>query len=126
MQFRGRAIAASSDLVAQIVAVDRHACGLTVVLTDQRLDDARVIWSAARLANRRSRSRQRRVLLVRRPGRVDITLTTDVVVAWLPADIRFGDVIVLPSRLLTSPQFSSRGPTDDASGSARFRATPRE
>lgn len=37
--------------------------------------------------------------LVRRPSTVDLAEATDVVVAYLPADLRMGDIIALPSRV---------------------------
>jgi len=88
----------TAAVIAQVLAVDVHACGWLVIQTDRRLDTARVIWAGAELMSRRSRARVRRCLLVRRPSRIDITLSTDVVVAYLPVDVRMGDLLSLPAR----------------------------
>ena len=75
------------------------ASGYLVAQPNCSLDDAPVIWSGARLANRVSRKRSRMCLLVRRPSTVDLAEATDVVVAYLPVDLRMGDVLALPSRV---------------------------
>ncbi len=85
--------------ITQVLAVDQHECGLLVVLTDRRLDDAPVIWAGATLANRVSGKRARRCLLIRRSSRVDITRSTDVILTELPADLRMGDIIAIPLRV---------------------------
>jgi hypothetical protein len=88
-----------AELVTQVLAVERHRSGYLVAQTSCRLDDAPVIWSGARLTNRLSRKRSRMCLLVRRPSTVDLAEATDVVVAYLPIDLRMGDILALPSRV---------------------------
>lgn len=86
------------ELMTQILAVDRHRSGYLVAQPNCRLDDAPVIWSGARLANRMSSKRRRMCLLVRQPSTVDLAEATDVVVAYLPIDLRMGDILALPAR----------------------------
>jgi hypothetical protein len=88
-----------SELLTQILAVERHRSGYLVAQPSCALDDAPVVWSGARLANRQSRSRRRMCLLVRRPSTTDLADATDVVVAYLPTDLRMGDILALPSRV---------------------------
>jgi hypothetical protein len=87
------------ELMTQILAVECHESGCLIAQPNCRLDNAQVVWSGARLASRTSRKRTRMCLLVRRPGTIDLAVATDVVVAYLPADLRMGDVLALPSRL---------------------------
>jgi hypothetical protein len=89
----------AAELITQVLAVERHRSGYLVAQPNCSLDDAPVIWSGARLANRMSRKRSRMCLLIRRPSTVDLAEATDVVVAYLPVDLRMGDVLALPSRV---------------------------
>jgi hypothetical protein len=66
------------ELMTQILAVECHESGCLIAQPNCRLDNAQV---------------------VRRPGTIDLAVATDVVVAYLPADLRMGDVLALPSRL---------------------------
>jgi hypothetical protein len=85
-------------LVAQVQAVDRHVSGRMVALLDCPLDSLPFAWSEARLINRPSRARMRTWLVVRRPSRVDIVYSDDVLAIRLPGDLRLGDLLVIPSR----------------------------
>jgi hypothetical protein len=87
------------ELMTQIVAVERHRSGYLVAQPNCRLDDPRVIWSSARLANRTSRKGSRMCLLVRRPSTTDLADATDVVVAYLPSDLRMGDILAIAARV---------------------------
>jgi hypothetical protein len=93
-------------LLTQVIAVDRHACGLPVALTDVPLDAVPITWSQARLASRASGCRTRRFLLVRRHDQTDITETNDVVLVRLPADLRMGDLLLIPSRIAAQSRVS--------------------
>jgi hypothetical protein len=85
-------------LVSQVLAVDRHSCGRMVVQLDCRLDRLPFVWSQARLVSRSSRSRKVLWLAVRRPSRVDLVDSTDVVAIRLPADLQMGDLLEIPGR----------------------------
>jgi len=85
-------------LVTQVQAVDRHACGRPVLQLDCRLDRLPFVWSQARLFSRSSRARSVLWLAVRRPSRVDIVVSEDVVALPLPADLRLGDLLAIPGR----------------------------
>jgi hypothetical protein len=89
---------AGETLVAQVQAVDRHVSGRMVALLDCRLDSLPFAWSEARLFNRPSRARMRTWLVIRRPSRVDMVYSDDVLAIRLPADLRLGDLLVVPSR----------------------------
>jgi hypothetical protein len=65
---------------------------------DARLDNLRLIWSQAQRVGGARSARQRGILIVRRPSRVDIADTEDVILASLPANLRVGDLIAVPSR----------------------------
>ncbi|MDQ1545928.1 MAG: hypothetical protein QOH69_832 [Actinomycetota bacterium] len=85
-------------LVVRVVAMARHRGGCRVVQVDARLDNLRLIWSQARRVGGTRSSRTRSVLIVRRPGRVDIAESEDVISAALPANLRVGDLLAIPSR----------------------------
>jgi hypothetical protein len=85
-------------LVAQVVAIDRHYSGRRVVQLDCRLDQLPFAWSEARLLSRSSRARSVLWLAIRRPSRVDMVLSDDVAAIRLPADLRPGDLVVIPGR----------------------------
>jgi hypothetical protein len=85
-------------LVSQVLAVDRHSCGRMVVQLDCRLDRLPFIWSRARLVSRSSHARSVLWLAVRRPSRVDMVESTDVVAIRLPADLQMGDLLEIPAR----------------------------
>jgi hypothetical protein len=93
-----RATSDDETLVAQVQAVDRHVSGRMVVLLDCRLDSLPFAWSEARLVNRSSRARMRTWLVIRRPSRVDMIYSDDVLAIRLPGDLRLGDLLVVPSR----------------------------
>jgi hypothetical protein len=93
-----RVTAGDDSLVAQVQAVDRHISGRMVALLDCRLDSLPFAWSEARLANRSSRARMRTWLVIRRPSRVDMVYSDDVLAMRLPGDLRLGDLLVVPSR----------------------------
>jgi hypothetical protein len=85
-------------LVVRVVAEARHRAGCRVMQVDARLDNLRLIWSQARRIGGRQTSRTRDVLIVRRPTRVDMADTDDVIPVSLPANLRVGDLIAIPSR----------------------------
>jgi hypothetical protein len=85
-------------LVTQVQAVDRHVTGRLVVQLDCRLDRLPYAWSEARLISRRSRARDRTWLVVRRPSRVDMVYSDDVLAIRLPGDLRLGDLLAIPRR----------------------------
>jgi hypothetical protein len=86
-------------LVVRVVAMERHRGGVNVVQVDARLDNLRLIWSQAQRVGGTT-TRTRSVLVVRRPSRVDIAECEDVISTCLPADLRVGDLIAVPSRPL--------------------------
>ena len=81
-------------LVARVVGVRLDASGHPVIETDARLDDARLVWSQARLLGRVSTAHSGIVLV-------------DVYAADLPLDVRVGDLIAIPSR----PERMAEAPT---------------
>jgi hypothetical protein len=85
-------------LVVRVVAMERHRGGCRVVQVDARLDNLRLIWSQARRVGGTKTARIRNVLIVRKPSRVDIAETEDVISASLPSNLRVGDLIAIPSR----------------------------
>jgi hypothetical protein len=87
-------------LVARVVAMARHRGGCRVVQVDARLDNLRLIWSQAQRVGGAKTARARSVLLVRKPSTVDISESDDVILASLPANLRVGDLIAIPSRPL--------------------------
>ena len=89
-------------LVTQVQAVDRHFTGRMVVQLDCRLDRLPFVWSEARLLSRPSHARSRLWLVVRRPSRVDMVYSEDVLAVRLPADLRLGDLLAVPERSLAA------------------------
>jgi hypothetical protein len=85
-------------LVVRVVAMARHRGGCRVVQVDARLDNLRLIWSQARRVGGTKTSRTRTVLIVRKPGRVDMAESEDVISALLPVNLRVGDLLAIPSR----------------------------
>ncbi len=85
-------------LVSQVVAVDRHSSGYRVVQLDCRLDRLPFIWSQARLISRTSYARSVLWLVVRRPSRIDMVDTDDVLAIRLPTDLHMGDLLEIPGR----------------------------
>jgi hypothetical protein len=85
-------------LVVRVVAEAHHRAGGRVVQVDARLDNLRLIWSQARRVGGSHTLRTRDVLIVRRPSRVDMADSDDVVAASLPANLKVGDLIAVPSR----------------------------
>ena len=89
-------------LVVRVTEVAQHASGKTVIETDARLDNLRLIWSETRLINRASTSHSGAVLIARRPVDPDLAFTTDVSSVDLPLDLRVGDLLAVPSRPITT------------------------
>ena len=89
-------------LVTQVLAVDRHFTGRMIAQLDCRLDRAPYAWSEARLLTRHSLARSHLWLVVRRPSRIDMVCTDDVVAVRLPADLQLGDLLAVPERSLTA------------------------
>jgi hypothetical protein len=87
-------------LVAQVQAVDRHISGRMVAQLDCRLDRLPFAWSEALLLSRPSRARMRTWLVIRKPSRVDIIYSDDVIAIRLPGDLRLGDLLAIPRRSL--------------------------
>jgi hypothetical protein len=85
-------------LVVRVVAMARHRGGCRVAQVDARLDNLRLIWSQAQRVGGTKTVRARSVLIVRTPTTVDIADTEDVISASLPANLRVGDLIAIPSR----------------------------
>jgi hypothetical protein len=102
--------ARTAVLVVRVVATARHRAGCRVVQVDARLDNLRLIWSEARRVGGSQTARARRVLLVRRPSRVDLAETEDVISVSLPANLRVGDLLAIPSRPLPVELAHSRHP----------------
>jgi hypothetical protein len=91
-------VARTAVLVVRVVAMARHRGGARVVQVDARLDNLRLIWSQALRVGGSKTARHHGVLIVRRPSRVDIAETEDVLSASLPANLSVGDLIAVPSR----------------------------
>jgi hypothetical protein len=89
-------------LVTQVVAVDRHCSGRRVVQLDARLDRLPFVWSEARLISRPRVARSVLWLAIRKPSRVDMVFSDDVLAIRLPADLRFGDLLAIPPRSLAA------------------------
>jgi hypothetical protein len=89
-------------LVTQVVAIDRHYSGRRVVQFDCRLDRLPFAWSEARLLSRTSRSRSVLWLVIRRPSRIDMVFSDDVLAIPLPIDLRFGDLVAVPGRTVAA------------------------
>jgi hypothetical protein len=85
-------------LVTRVLAMTRHSTGSPVVQVDARLGNLRLIWSQARRIGGKPTHRTRTVLLVRNPSTTDITDTNDVLAVSLPANLRVGDLLAIPSR----------------------------
>ena len=94
--------AKTAVLVLRVTKVALHASGRTVIETDARLDDLRLIWSETRLINRASTAHSGVVLIARRPIDPDLVFTTDVSSVDLPLDLRVGDLLAIPSRPITT------------------------
>jgi hypothetical protein len=123
----GAAVAPDSDgtplsdaqvavLVVRVVAATRHACGLTVVQVDARLDNLRLVWSEARLLGRASSARPRMSLVVRRPGAADLAVTRDVIAIELPKDLGVGDLLAIPTRSITARSIDQLHPLTGTTG----------
>ena len=89
-------------LVVRVTEVMQHASGKTVIETDARLDNLRLVWSETRLINRASTAHSGVVLIARRPVDPQLAFTTDVSSADLPLDLRAGDLLAIPSRPITT------------------------
>jgi hypothetical protein len=87
-------------LVTRVLAMTRHRSGRTVVQVDARLGSLRLIWSQARRVGGKQTSRTRTVLLVRNPSMIDLADAEDVLAVSLPANLRAGDFLAVPSRPL--------------------------
>jgi hypothetical protein len=85
-------------LVTRVLAMTRHRAGSPVVQVDARLGDLRLIWSQARRVGGKHTSRARTVLVVRNPSTVDLADADDVLAVALPANLRVGDLLAIPSR----------------------------
>lgn len=90
--------AKTAVLVVRVTAVMLHASGKTVVATDARLDDLRLVWSEVRLINRASTSHSGPVLIADRAGDPHLALSAEVTQVDLPLDVRVGDLLAVPSR----------------------------
>jgi hypothetical protein len=100
-------------LVVRIVAVERNASRMTIVQSDARLDNLRLIWSEARMFGRPSSARHTIGLVVRKPGTMDLAATDDAFAVDLPRDLRTGDLLAIPSRGI---QTGSVGPLHPLTG----------
>jgi hypothetical protein len=87
-------------LVTRVLAMTRHRAGCPVVQVDARLGNLRLLWSQARRVGGKSTSRSRAVLLVRNPSTIDLADSDDVLSVSLPANLRVGDLLAIPSRPL--------------------------
>lgn len=94
--------AKTAVLVVRVTESLLHASGKTVIETDARLDNLRLIWSETRLINRASTSYCGIVLIARRPIDPDLAFTSDVASVDLPLDLRVGDLLAIPSRPITT------------------------
>jgi hypothetical protein len=99
--------ARAAVLVVRIVALERHTSGMTIVQTDARLDNLRLVWSEARMFGRVARTRRKLCLVVRRPSLRDLAATDDAMTAELPRDVRVGDLLAIPSRGMRADSGSS-------------------
>ena len=87
-------------LVTRVLAITRHRTGRPVVQVDARLGNLRLIWSQARRVGGKPTSRAHTVLLVRNPSTIDLAEADDVLAVSLPANLRVGDLLAIPSRPL--------------------------
>lgn len=94
--------AKTAVLVVRVTEVALHASGNTVIETDARLDNLRLIWSETRLINRASTAHSGVVLIARRPVDPELVFTADVASVDLPLDLRVGDLLAIPSRPITT------------------------
>jgi hypothetical protein len=85
-------------LVVRVVAMADHQAGCPVIQVDARLDNLRIIWSQMRRVGGSPARRNRDVLVVRRPSTVDLEQAVDVMAVSLPANLRVGDLLAVPSR----------------------------
>jgi hypothetical protein len=85
-------------LVTRVLAMTRHRTGRPIVQVDARLGNLRLIWSQARRVGGKPTARTRAVLLVRNPSTIDLTDAHDVLTVSLPANLRVGDLLAIPSR----------------------------
>ena len=85
-------------LVVRVVAMTQHRAGRPIIQVDARLDNLRLIWSEARRIGGVPTHRHREVLAVRRPGRDDLECADDIISVVLPANLRVGDLLAIPSR----------------------------
>jgi hypothetical protein len=84
-------------LVTRVLAMTHHRAGCPVGQVDARLGNLRLIWSQARRVGGTA-SRTRTVLLVRNPSTLDLADADDVISVSLPANLRAGDLLAIPSR----------------------------
>jgi hypothetical protein len=94
--------AKTAVLVVRVTEVELHASGKTVIETDARLDNLRLIWAETRLINRASTAHSGTVLIARRPVDPDLVFATDVSSVALPLDLAVGDLLAIPSRPITT------------------------
>ena len=87
-------------LVTRVLAMARHRTGRPVVQVDARLGNLRLIWSQARRVGGKPTARARAFLLVRNPSTLDLSEAEDVLAVSLPANLRVGDLLAIPSRPL--------------------------
>jgi hypothetical protein len=91
------AVAERQEVVVRVVAMARHRSGLPILLTDSRLDNRKLVWAAAHRLGGVPRH-SRRFLVVRKPGTTDIEDFDDVLLLWLPGNVRVGDLLSFPCR----------------------------
>jgi hypothetical protein len=90
--------AKTAVLVVRVTDVMLRASGDTVIETDARLDNLRLIWSETRLINRASTAHSGVVLIAGRPVDQELAFTADVASVDLPLDLTVGDLLAIPSR----------------------------
>lgn len=106
--YRGESVAGAdveTDVViTRVTEIAAHRVGMPIVLTDVRLDNLRLVWSAAKrvdgAAPSSRRLRDRRMLVVRCPSNVPLQSCDNVLVMSLPADLRPGNLLAIPTRPL--------------------------
>jgi hypothetical protein len=89
--------ARSTVTVMRVTDVALHPSGCLVVRTDAHLDNPTLIWSETRLIARVSTAHTHRMVLDRGAVGGVLAQMADV---ELPADLRVGDLLVIPSRPL--------------------------
>lgn len=87
-------------LVVRVVAAAAHRTGYPVLQVDARLENLRLIWSETRRIGAGAFERQRTVLVVRAPSRIDLEDADDVIAVTLPTNVGVGDLLAIPSRPL--------------------------